>query len=93
MGNLQIYGFTNNSIYALEAQGLARVMQAYANNCAGEDIVQIGFNNNSGYVYIALENGVQIASKLGDDVEYITINTEEGQESFFDSYELALDNM
>jgi hypothetical protein len=46
----------------------------------------------SGYVYIALENGVQIASCFGQPVEYIVYKDEQDEEEFFDTYEEALKN-
>lgn len=67
-----------------EAMGLSKVWKAYAEECSREDIMQVGFNANSGYVYIALENGVTIGSCMGQDVEYIVSGEEE--EKFFDSY-------
>jgi hypothetical protein len=70
----------NGSIAFCEAQGLAKVFQAYADNCAGEDILEVDFNPNSGYVYIALENGVTIGSMLGQEVEYIVFNEYQGEE-------------
>jgi hypothetical protein len=86
--SLTIYGL-NESIAFCEAQGLAKVFQAYADNCAGEDIIEVGFNPNSGYVYIALENGVTIGSMLGQEVEYIVFNEYQGEEAFFKDYESA----
>lgn len=80
------------SIAYCEAQGLAKCFEAYAENCAGEDILDggIGFNPNSGYVYIALENGVTICSCLGRDVEYLVTDFETGEETFFGDYHEAL---
>ena len=49
----------------------------------------IGFNANSGYVYIALEEGITIASMLGNDVEYIVTDYNDGEEFFFDTYKEA----
>jgi hypothetical protein len=49
----------------------------------------IGFNANSGYVYIALEDGITIASMLGRDVEYIVTDYNDGEEFFFDTYKEA----
>lgn len=79
------------SICALEAQGFANCFQAYANNAAGEDIIDggIGFNANSGYTYIALENGVTICSCMGQTVEYLVTNFETGEEIFYSNYEEA----
>lgn len=73
-----------------EAMGLSNVFKAYAEECSREDIMEIGFNANSGYVYIALENGITIASSMGQRVEYIVTDFESGEESFFDNYTLAL---
>lgn len=69
-----------------EAMGISKVFKAYAEECSREDIMEVGFNPNSGYVYIALENGIQIASCLGRNVEYICVDPETGEEKFFDSY-------
>ena len=90
---ISLNGFEGSSIAALEAQGLANCFEAYSDHCAGEDIMEIGFNANSGYVYIALENGVTIASMLGNDVEYIVTDFESGEEYFCDTYDEALDQL
>ena len=79
-----------DSIAFCEAMGLSNVFKAYAEECSREDIMEIGFNANSGYVYIALENGITIASSMGQRVEYIVTDFETGEESFFDNYTLAL---
>lgn len=86
---LTIYNLSNNIAYC-EAKGLSKVFEAYA-NIGREDIMDggIGFNPNSGYVYIALENGISICSMLGREVEYLVTNFENGEESFFDEYEKA----
>lgn len=79
-----------DSIAPCEALGLANVLIAYAENASGETIESIGFNPNSGYVYIALENGVSICSMLGQSVEYLVTNPYDGEEVFFDSYAEAM---
>ena len=87
---------TNNltdSLAYLEAKGMSKVWMAYADNCAGEYIMEVGFNPNSGYVYIALENGVCIGSNTGGDVEYIVTDFNNGDEFFFEDYETALKQM
>jgi hypothetical protein len=76
-----------NSFAYLEAKGLSKVWQAYANYFSNEIIIESGFNPNSGYVYLALDNGVQIASAFGQDVEFITYDFDQIEELFFDSYE------
>jgi hypothetical protein len=90
MKNIPIYG-VENCIAACEAVGLSKCFAAYADNCAGEDINTIGFNPNSGYTYIALENGLQICSMLGREVEYLITDSNTGEETFFDSYEEAIE--
>jgi hypothetical protein len=92
MRNIQqitINGFDSHSLSYLESLGLSKIFEAYAS--IGEEIMEdgIGFNPNSGYVYIALENGISICSMLGRDVEYLVTNFEDGEEYFFDTYEEA----
>lgn len=67
-----------------------KVLEAYKTECFGEDIMEQGFNQTSGYVYIALDNGVQIASCFGQPVDYIVFDFETGEELFFDSYQEAV---
>ncbi len=76
-----------NSLAYLEAKGMSKVWAAYAEHYAAEEIMEEGFNPNSGYVYIALENGITIGSLLGQDVEYITYNFDNDEEIIFDSYD------
>jgi len=73
----------------LEAKGLTKVWEAYSENCLTEDIMEVGFNQNSGYVYIALENGISIASAFGQEVDYIITDMEDGEEFFYDTIEEA----
>ena len=80
---------TRNSFGYSDAKSKSVVWEAYANYFAGEEIMEEGFNLNSGYVYLALETGVTIASSFGQEVEYIVYDFEEGEELFFYSiYEL-----
>jgi hypothetical protein len=65
------------------------VHEAYRDYAFGEDIMETGFNTSSGYVYIALENGIQIASCFGRGVDYIVNDFETGEEHFFDTYDEA----
>ena len=81
-----------DTIAFCEAQGLSKCFKAYANECTGEEIMSVGFNPNSGYVYIALENGIQIASMLGEDVEYILTIWLTGREDSVGTYEDALNH-
>jgi hypothetical protein len=63
------------------------VWRAYAIYFGGEEIQEEGFNLNSGNVYIALENGVTIASAFGQAVDFIVYDDETEQEMFFDCIE------
>jgi hypothetical protein len=63
------------------------VWRAYAIYFGGEEIIEEGFNMNSGYMYISLENGVTIASAFGQSVDFIIYDHETEQEIFFDSIE------
>jgi hypothetical protein len=91
MENLTIHGISQDGPAYCEAIGISKVFAAYAEHCVREDIMYsgVGFNPNSGYVYIALENGVTICSMLGNDVEYLVTNFDTGNEYFFDTYEEA----
>ena len=81
-----------NSISYCEAKGLGLIFQAYANQCANEEIMGVGFNANSGYVYIALENGISICSCMGHQVDYLLTNFYNGEETFYDTYQEALEH-
>lgn len=87
---LTIYGLSENIAFC-EAKGLSNIFSAYAEIVGREDISEdgIGFNANSGYVYLALENGVSICSMLGRDVVYLVTDFYNGEERFFKTYEEA----
>lgn len=53
-------------------------------------IEHIGFNNNSGYVYMLLENGITIASRFGQSSVFFTCDIE-GNEIEHETYQDALD--
>ena len=76
-----------NSLAYLEAKGMSKVWKAYAEHYAAEEIMEEGFNPNSGYVYLALENGITIASSFGQNVEYIIHDFDTDDEIIFDSFE------
>jgi len=78
----------NTQLAYLEAKGLAKCLDAYAKDFASEEIMEIGFNENSGYVYVALESiNLQIGSAFGQDVDYICTDFETGEEIFYESFE------
>jgi len=78
---------TQNSFAYLEAKGKSKVWEAYAEHYAAEEIMEEGFNPNSGYVYLALENGITIASAFGQEVDFIYYDLDNDQEIIFDSFE------
>ena len=86
---MKIEGIKDTIAYT-EALGFSKVFEAYAEETGSEDIMEIGFNANSGIVYIALENGISICSMLGRNVVYLVTNMEDGEETFFDIYEDAV---
>ena len=86
---MELHNFTNGIAYC-EAIGLSKVFKAYSIHCYGEQIESIGFNPNSGYVYISLDYGVSICSCMGQDVEYLVTNFDTGEEHFFDNFSEAL---
>lgn len=77
-----------------DLESFKNVLDAYLES-GSPDIMDegIGFNTSSGYVYIALENGIQIASCFGQSVDFIVYDFETGEEHFFDTYEEALNHL
>lgn len=69
----------------LEAKSLSKLWEAYSQNCPREDIFEVGFNSNSGNVYIALETNITLISSFGQEVEYLVTDFETGEEEFFDT--------
>lgn len=88
---LTIHGLNENIAYC-EVVGLSKCLQAWAEVMQYDEIMVdgIGFNQNSGYVYIALESGISICSMLGGAVEYLVTDFAEGTESFYDNYQEAV---
>lgn len=73
-----------------DLESAIKVHDAYLRNCHGESIMDIGMNQYTGYVYFALDNGISIASCFGQDVEYIKVDFETGEEEFFNTYQEAI---
>ena len=72
-----------------EAKGLAAVFAAYADIAHETSIIEAGFNENSGYVYLYVEQGISIASMLGREVVYIVTDWDDGREHFLDTWQEA----
>lgn len=70
-----------------DAMSKAKVWEAYAKHYGGEEIMEEGFNINTGYVYLALDNGITIASCFGQEVNFIVWDEETEDEIIFDSFE------
>lgn len=81
-----------NSLGSADLQSFINVLDAYNSDyeIRNLEIECSGFNTFSGYVYLALENGITIASCFGNSVEYLVTNNRNGEEYFFDTYEEAL---
>ena len=77
-----------NSLCKWDQERLINVTREYTENCNGETIFETGYNSNSWYVYIALENGVSICEAF-NWVEYLVTNMEDWEEFFFNTYEEA----
>ena len=92
MSKLTISGLDTTIAYA-EAMGLSKVFEAYAEESTGEDIMAIGFNEYSGLVYIALDNGISIISELGNEAEFIVLDIDTDEEMLFNTYQEALDQL
>ena len=65
-------------LYGSDLVSAALVVTALSQVPEPVDIMCCGFNEHSGNVYIALENGVTIASCFGQSVEYIVSDPETG---------------
>tara|TARA_R110001632_G_scaffold204226_1_gene327690 strand:+ start:328 stop:609 length:282 start_codon:yes stop_codon:yes gene_type:complete len=82
-----------NDLGSSDFESWVLVNNAYSYYSQKEDIMECGFNKHSGYVYIALENGISIASCFGQTVEYIVTNYENGDEYFLENYTDALNKI
>jgi hypothetical protein len=73
-----------------DLESFKNVLDAYLES-GSPDIMDegIGFNSNSGYAYIGLENGISICSCFGQSVQYLVTDFDNGEEYFFESYEQA----
>ena len=78
-----------------DIESMHKIIDAYRKLDNNDDIFETGFNTSSGYVYIALDNGISICSCFGQDVEYLVTSFESGIEYFFNSYsegEIAIES-
>ncbi len=84
---MEMVGSNRNSLGKFEAKGLAKVFEAYSENCINYQYIDsIGFNFHTGHIYIELENGITISSLVGGDVEYMVTDYSTNEEYKFDTY-------
>lgn len=81
-----IIQFDLNKMGYGDIESMHIVLDAYRDLDDRYEIFETGFNTSSGYVYIALENGIQIVSCFASDVQYVVTDMETGEEFFLDSY-------
>lgn len=94
MGNsvIKLNGFDKTYLKYTDAIGLSKCLKAYAENCSGSSIFEIGVNEDKEYAYIALEmEPIFICSFLGNRVQYVFTDADNRKEFFFDSYEEAME--
>ena len=77
--------FNFDKMGSSDKHSLSLVLDSYNKYFPNEEIFEIGFNDTSGYVYISLENDIQIVSCFGQEVEYLITDHETGDEFFFDN--------
>ena len=82
-----------NSLHGSDLESLKIVTREFTNLRERDYIEFSGMNQNSGYVYLALESGVTIASCFGQAPDFIVTDFETGEEYFLDSYEEALNQL
>lgn len=82
-----------NTLYGSDRVSLFLVIEAYDKYCNTETIEYTGFNRNSGYVYISLENSISIVSCFGQEVEFLVTDYETVEEHFLDSYDDAMNKL
>lgn len=74
---------------SLELKSYINCLNAFS-MLENEYIEEYGFNENSGYVWLYLENGITICSLLGGAVKYLVYNYDTEEEVFFNTYSEAL---
>ena len=82
-----------------EAIGLDKCIRAYIDNCSSDVIMEVGFNPEGNYVYIALESFVTIRwlssystyQGYGNSkVEYLVKSVATNETKLFDDYNSAI---
>ena len=83
-----------NTLGASDMRSLNIILQTYNNDykIKSNGIEDIGFNTNSGYVWLLLGDGITIVSCFGQSPEFMTIDNR-GNEIFHDSYYEATNHL
>ncbi len=77
----------NEGIAYCEAKGLANCFAEYAMHWNSHPIGMVGFNENYGNVFIYLEEqGISIASCMGQSVHYVYYDYQRDEELEFNNY-------
>lgn len=74
----------------LDLLGLGKCLCAVGNlpiDCRSSRPEFVGYNPNSGYVYVVLENGLSILSMMNNEVEYMVYDDDTEEEVFFETIE------
>jgi len=83
-----------NTLGASDMRSLIIILQTYNNDykIKSNGIEDIGFNTNSGYVWLLLGDGITIVSCFGQSAEFLTIDNR-GNEIFHDTYHEATNHL
>jgi hypothetical protein len=83
-----------NTLGASDMRSLIIILQTYNNDykIKSNGIEDIGFNTNSGYVWLLLGDGITIVSCFGQSAEFLTIDNR-GNEIFHDTYYEATNHL
>jgi len=77
-----------------QAKALSVLMNAYAESCLCPEAICFGFNDWTGYYYIAFENySLQIVLDRKENLLWMTTDITNGEEEFFDNEEEALEHL
>jgi hypothetical protein len=82
-----------NTLGASDMKSLNIILQTYNNDykIKSNGIEDIGFNTNSGYVWLLLGDGITIVSCFGQSAEFL-VTEFSGRETFYDNYYDAINH-
>jgi hypothetical protein len=77
-----------------DANALATLFSVYAQSDLAGECICFGYNDWTGYYYIAFENiSLQIVLTYRGDVMFMTTDFETGEEEYFDTEEEAMEHL